>query len=333
MLKGFKYIADKDSNFSDIIQNLYNKIITIENKLTPGGIKKFKIEINNFIDSYSLDLDRFYKYVIKNIHYTSPFDGEIMFAELYYKAQIYFLYNEVFTYGRVDNLFRAQIIGLGLDVQNTLYALSNYRASAIFEVYKNIKKITVPDDFKSFLNKYRKNKVFSIKIKKIRNNIKKYFSRSLSLKEFYTLANQTRVIKFKKNKPIHIDKKIILLYNTIIEIQRKLFIIQNIYEKTVNLLLKRFKNLEEYSGTKSKTNLINLYLDKINELKEYTLTYPKVYYKNYIIDVERGKKYKLSKNSSKIVGEVISQKKFYRPLIEILETVGKLEELDILKKG
>ncbi|MEM0142931.1 MAG: radical SAM protein [Candidatus Parvarchaeum sp.] len=338
MRKGFRYLYKNSKEFRLEIVNLRRNVSMLANDaLTTEDLNKVKSFIDHKLNEYIRDMKSEHTYIAKNIKRLTFVDARLLLAELYFKSQLYFLYNEVFTYGAISLILQKQIAARKLNLNDTLLKLSNLKGTAVHMVFEKLKKIKVPSTKSEFLRRYMKDKIFRRSIDAIYKELSEYFEEDLSPSKLYDM------IKASKEYPISIENQIdrlnlddslIKLYILIIDTQRKLFISQNIYMRAMKCIFKSFKDLEKSYGNRNpKGSLLVLYLDKIKEFKKYRLAPPNVYYKGFVFNLDQHKRLHLSDSSASLVEAVINRKIAAGiPVLKTADIIKRLEFLAIIKK-
>ena len=268
MRRGFHYLCRNSDEFSIEAANLKKNVsLLADGILTEETLKTVKRFVDRRIDNYLKELRDANTYVAKIINRIKVTDAELILSELYFKSQIYFLYNEVFTYGSMDLILRHQITKRKSDVEKTLLELSNYKGTAVHTLYKMLAGFQIPNTKPEFIKLRKRDKKFNKAVDKLRMRISDYFEKEPTLDEIYDMIKASnehvKSIHTETNYP-HIKKTIVQLYAFIVDTQRKLFISQNIYMKAAKRIFKKFPKLNEmYGGRKSKGPLLNLYLNKV----------------------------------------------------------------------
>ena len=329
MQRGFRYLYKNSDIFRLEIVNLKTNIsLLAEGALTEEVLEKVKQFVHNRVENYLKELRDEDAYIANIIDKIKIADAEAVLSELYFKSQVYFLYNEVFTYGAMESILKQQIAKNKLDVEKTLLELSNYRGTAVYTTYKMLVKFKIPNTEREFIKLQKKDEKFRKAIDAISTNIADYFEEKPTLNGIYYIikaANEhTNPVNAKTGIP-NIGKPLIQLYAFIVDTQRELFISQNIYMKAMKRILKKFPKLDKiYGNRKPKGPLLNLYLNKTKELKGYELSQPNVYYNGAIFNLDERKIIRLSDKSSKVIEAVIGKK--------VAEGLSILDANEIAKK-
>ncbi|MGC8662472.1 MAG: radical SAM protein [Candidatus Micrarchaeia archaeon] len=299
MQKGFSYLYKNSVEFQVETSNLRaNTALLSDWVLTEEKFKKAKQFFDDRIRRYLKEIRDEDVYITKTINRVNLADAELILSELFFKSQVYFLYNEVFTYGAMEQILQRLIARNKLDVEKTLLNLSDYKGTAIYLVYKMLAGFQIPDTKQEFVKLQKRDKKFSKKTKELRMKISDYLEERLTLGETYDMikaAKEYRKSVLSKSKHHKIKNIIIQLYTFIVDIQRELFISQNIYMKAAKKIFRKFPDLDKkYGEQKPKRALIDLYLRNIKELKEFKLKQSYVYYKGHLFNFDQLKYMRLS---------------------------------------
>jgi radical SAM protein with 4Fe4S-binding SPASM domain len=305
--------------------------------LTEEVLEKVSQFVDNRIENYLKELRDEDEYIAKTVNKIKIADAEVALSELYFKSQIYFLYNEVFTYGAMDLILRKQITKNKLDVEKTLLGLSNYKGTAVHTVYKMLTGFQIPNTKLEFIKLQKRDAKFRKAIGTLSTNIADYFEEKPTLNEIYYMikaaSEHANSVNTETSLP-DIGKPLIQLYVFIVNTQRKLFISQNIYINATKKIFKKFPKLDKvYGGQKPKGPLLDLYLDKIKELKGHKLLQPNIYYNGFVFNLDERKHTRLSDRGSKIIEAIINKK--VADGISILDAgniVKKLNDEGIIEK-
>ena len=329
MQKGFRYLYKNSDTFHLEIINLKRNIsLLAEGVLTEEVLKKVKKFIHNRIENYLKELKDEDVYIANIIDKIKIDDAETVLSELYFKSQVYFLYNEVFTYGVMESILKQQIAKNKLDIEKTLLELSNYKGTAVYKLYNMLVGFKIPNTEHEFIKLQKKDKKFRKAIDTISTNIADYFEEKPTLNEIYYMIKAANEHTNLVNAEIgisNIGKPLIQLYVFIVDTQRELFICQNIYMKAMKRIFKKFPKLDKmYGNQKPKGHLLNLYLNKIKELKGYKLSQPNVYYNGAIFDLDERRIIRLSDQGSKMIEAIINKK--------VAEGLSILDASEIAKK-
>ena len=313
MRRGFHYLYRNSDEFRIETVNLKKNVsLLADGILTEETLKTVKQFVDKRIDNYLKELRDANTYVAKIINRIKINDAELILSELYFKSQIYFLYNEVFTYGAMDLVFRQQIEKRKLDVEKTLLELSNYKGTAVHTLYKMLAGFQIPNTRLEFIKLQKRDKKFSKAVDELRTDISDYFEERPTLNEIYDMIKASN----EHAKSIHtetdypnIKKVLAKLYAFVVDTQKNLFISQNIYMKAAKRIFKKFPKINKmYGGRKPKGSLLNLYLNEVKELKKYRLSEPHIYYNSSIFNLDKQKRMRLSNLGSKVIEAIINKR-------------------------
>lgn len=337
MQKGFRYLCKNSEGFELETANLKKNISMLADRaLTLNTLNKVKISIGSRIDEYIQELNDLNAYIAKNINKIRLIDAELLLSELYFKSQIYFLYNEVFTYGAMDLVIRQQIANRGLNIEKALLELSNYKGTAVYVIYRTLADFPAPSTKKRFIELEKKNEKFCKAVNELRMRVFEYFEDMPTTSKLYDMIQASKI--HAKSMPVkttslNMDGVLVQLYTFIVDTQRKLFISQNIYMAATKKIFKRFPRLSKlYGGRKPKGQLLTLYLNASKKVKNYRLAPPNVFYKGFIFNLDKHKRMRLSVLGNNVVEAVISKKVGSVPIIEALKTIQKLYDDRIIEK-
>ncbi len=342
MSKGFHQIYNHSEEFKKEVVIIYNWIIIIAEKklLNYDIIENINYNINQRLDFYIKKFTTLNNYIKLITNKTTEDDAELALSEVHYLFQIYYLYNEVFTYGVMEQVLIQQIKIKKLNVQDTLIKLSTYKGSAMYSLYNHLLDVNTSIPLKEFLYNYKNDKKFFNHIKKTYSEVLTYYEKDISLSTLYKLAknvhnNKIALTRFS-GKNDDFDKMLVELYLFITNVQKKLYTIQNSLVKSANMIFKKFPKIEQkYGWGNPITNLLTLYFSYTNKLKEYGLNKKYVYYKNAALNITEKKYFKLSVYASIVLNLLIKKQGNFTtdiPLIKLINTTRYLEEFGIIKK-
>ena len=97
MQRGFRYLYKNSDIFRlEVIDLKRNISLLAEGALTEEVLEKVKQFVHNRVENYLKELRDEDAYIADIIDKIKIADAEVVLSELYFKSQVYFLYNEVF---------------------------------------------------------------------------------------------------------------------------------------------------------------------------------------------------------------------------------------------
>lgn len=339
MCRGFRWLSERSPEFRTEVANLRKSIATISDAMPirRKELEAVSIPIDKRLEDYIKYLQNAQNYVKKNLDGLEVEEAELLLAEIYYSFyKIYYLYNEVFTYGAIEPILVQEIKSRGLNLQDALTQLTSYKGTAIDALYGMLLDVEVPQTLRRFMQKRRTDMTFSKKIDALLESASLYTENDITPSELYEMIVGARehaahIQSVKQGKAI--DGDLARLYIFIVSTQRKLYIANNLCGRMMVLIFKRFGDLKKkYDGRGSKARLFEIYFEKLDGIKKLKLSEPNVYYKNMIFNLTEGKHLSLSRTGARVVEAILERhapKDIY--LVDACDAAKELKGADVLE--